>query len=46
MANELAYVELGLSCAHACKALGRGVEGRRMDDLSRSVLEAIGQLTA
>jgi len=46
MANELAYVELGLLCAHACRALDRRVKGRRVDDLSQSVLEAMGQLMA
>ena len=45
MANEADYVELGLACADVCKALDRGMNERRMDELSRSVLEAIGQLT-
>ena len=45
-ANEMDCVELGLSCADACQALDRGLNGRRVDELSPSVLEAIEQLTA
>ena len=45
MANKTDYLELGLACADACKALQRGTNGRRMDDLSKSVREAIEQLT-
>ena len=45
MANDLAYVELGLFCARVCRALDRGVSGRQGDGLSQSVLEAIDQLT-
>ena len=45
MANKSDYVELGLACAEVCKALDRGMNGRRMDDLSQSVFEAIEQLT-
>ena len=45
MANRTDYVELGLACAEVCKALDRGMNGRRMDDLSQSVFEAIEQLT-
>jgi hypothetical protein len=46
MANELDYVDLGLSCADICRALDRGMNGKKLDDLSRSVCEAINQLTA
>jgi hypothetical protein len=46
MANELDYVELGLSCAEVCDALDQGLKGRRLEDLSQPVLRAIGQLTA
>lgn len=46
MANKQDYVELGKSCAHVCQALSRGLKGRQLDELSQSVLEAIGQLTA
>ena len=45
MANELDYVELGLSCAEVCEALDQGLKGRGLDELSQSVLRAIGQLT-
>ena len=45
MANRTDYVDLGLACAEVCKALDRGMNGRRMDDLSQSVFEAIEQLT-
>ena len=45
MINEIDYVELGLSCANICKALDRGMDGRRLDELSRSVCDAISQLT-
>ena len=39
------YVELGIYCADVCKALDRGLDGRRLDDLSPSALGAIQQLT-
>jgi hypothetical protein len=45
MANKTDYVDLGLACADVCKALDRGMKGRRVDELSQSVLEAIEQLT-
>ena len=44
MVNKLDYVELGLACADVCRALDRGVNGRRLDELSQSVSEAIEQL--
>ena len=44
-ANKADYVELGLACADVCKALDRGMNGRKLDDLSQSVREAIEQLT-
>jgi hypothetical protein len=44
MANEQDFVGLGLNCAQICRALDRGMEGRTLDDLSRSVCEAIDQL--
>ena len=46
MINEQDYVELGLNCADICRALDRGTNGKRLDDLSRSVCEAINQLMA
>ena len=45
MANKADYVELGLACADVCKALDRGMNGRRLNELNQSVREAIGQLT-
>ena len=45
MANKTDYVELGLACANVCKALDRGMNGKKLDDLSQSVCEAIGELT-
>ena len=45
MVNDLDYVELGLSCARICKALERGMNGKKLDDLSQSVCDAISQLT-
>ena len=45
IANEEGYVELGLHCAEICKAIDRGMNGKRLDELSQSVCEAINQLT-
>jgi len=45
LANEVDYVELGLSCANICGALDRGMNGKKLDDLSQSVCDAINQLT-
>ena len=45
IANEEDYVELGLHCAEICKAIDRGMSGKRLDELNRSVCEAINQLT-
>ena len=45
MANEQDYVDLGLSCADICKALERVMDGKPLNDLSKSVCEAINQLT-
>ena len=45
MANDRDYVDLGLSCAEVCQALDRGLNGRRLDELNKPVLGAIGQLT-
>ena len=44
MINKVDYVELGLACAEVCGALDRGMNGRRADELSQSVAEAIEQL--
>ena len=45
MANSTDYVDLGLACADVCKALDRGMNGKKLDDLSQPVREAINQLT-
>jgi len=45
MTNEADYVELGLACADVCGVLDQGIKGRRVDQLTRSVLRAIEQLT-
>jgi len=45
MINALDYVELGLFCSDICRALDRGMDGKKLDDLSQSVCNAIGQLT-
>jgi hypothetical protein len=45
MTNKTDYVDLGLACADVCNALDRGMKGRRADEFSQSVLEAIEQLT-
>ena len=45
LANEVDYVELGLSCADICKALERGMNGKKPEDLGQSVCDAINQLT-
>ena len=45
MINETDYVELGFACADICTALGRGMDGRKLDDLSNSISDAMGQLT-
>ena len=45
MLNELDYVDLGLFCADICKALEQGMGGKSLDDLSRSVRDAINKLT-
>ena len=45
MANEQDYVDLGMSCADVCKAIDRGLRGRRLEELNESLLEAFEQLT-
>ena len=45
MINQMDYVELGLACAEVCTALDRGLNGKKLNDLNNSVLEAIKQLT-
>ena len=45
MVNEQDYVELGLFCAGICEALKRGIGEKELDELSKSVCDAIKQLT-
>ena len=45
MVNERDYVELGLFCVKICKALERGMGKKKSKDLSKSVRDAINQLT-
>ena len=44
MANKQEYVDLGLSCDKICKALERGRDGRKLDELSKSMRKAITEL--
>ena len=44
MLNEADYVDLGLACAEVCTALGRGMDGKKPEDLSQSITDAIEQL--
>ena len=45
MTNDKDYVDLGRACGDVCQALDRGLKGRRLDGLSQSILDAIGDLT-
>ena len=45
MANQMDYVELGLTYANVCRALDRGMGGKKLDEINNSVSEAINQLT-
>ena len=45
VSNREDYFELGLACADVCTALGRGLSGKRLNDLNDSVRKAIEQLT-
>jgi len=44
MVDKPDYVELGLICASACSSLNQWANGRRLDELSGPVWEAIEQL--
>ena len=46
MANKQEYVELGLFCDKICQALERGRDGRKLNELSKSMRGAIGELEA
>lgn len=45
MINEDDYVDLGFTCNAVCTTLDRGLKGRRLNELSGSVVDAINQLT-
>jgi hypothetical protein len=45
MVDDLDYVELGLSCADVCRALDRVINGKKQNEPSQSVYDAINQLT-
>jgi hypothetical protein len=45
ISNRTDYVELAFACSGVCGALDRGMSGRRVDQFSRSVFEAIEELT-
>jgi len=45
MINAMDYVELGLFCSDICRALDRGMDGKKLEDLSQPVCDAINQLT-
>ena len=44
MPNQRDCVDLGISCADVCKALGQGLKEKRLGELSESLLEGIGEL--
>ena len=44
MGNKTDYIELGLACAEICEALKQETNGRKLEDLSQSVRDAIAQL--
>ena len=45
MLNKTDLVELGLACSDVFQALYRGMKGRRVDEISGSLREAIESLT-
>jgi len=45
MINAMDYVELGFFCSDICRALDRGMNGKKLDDLNQSMCDAINQLT-
>ena len=44
--NKQEFADLGLYCADVCKALDRGLNGKGLKELSKSLREAIKELTA
>ena len=45
MANSKDYVDLGRNCGNVCQVLNRRLKGKRPDELTEAVLDAIGDLT-
>ena len=45
MINEVDYVEIGLICSDVCTALYRGLNAKRLEDLSNSIREEINRLS-
>ena len=45
MGKEQDFIGLGLYCADVCKALDRGLNGKGSEELSKSLREAIEELT-
>lgn len=45
ISNKQGFADLGLFCARVCRALDRGMDGKKLNELSESMLEAIEQLT-
>ena len=45
MANDQEYVDLGRACGDVCQVLDRRLKGKRSDELTQSILDAIGDLT-
>jgi hypothetical protein len=45
MANDPGYVDLGQACGDVCQILYRSLQGKQLDQLNQSVLDAIGVLT-
>lgn len=45
MINEEDYVDLGLACNAICTTLDQGLNGKRLSELSDSLVDTISQLT-
>jgi len=45
MANKRDHIDLALTCADVCMTIDRGLSGKRLDELTNAVSEAIEQLT-
>ena len=45
MGNEEGYVKLVLFCAEICETLDRGTRGKKEEDLTTSLCQAMDRLT-